>query len=86
MAQPQQQVYPFDIPTYTPAFLSMLFTFFALALDQNIVLGDPIDPLDAKRAEGAATSAHLQGEYIIHQPLSDVLTQFTTSARAGHYG
>ena len=84
MAQP---VYPFDIPSIShlhPGIPANVVD--TLRLAQNIVIGDPIDPLDAKRAEGAATSlTHLQGEYIIHFMFPCVLTQLTTSARAGHY-
>lgn len=85
--QPQQQVYPFDIPSIfnlhpgIPA--NVVHT---LHLDENIAIGDPIDILNTKQAQGVATSlAHLQGECIIHQPLAYVLIQFKTSVRAGHY-
>ena len=69
MAQPQQQaLYPFDIPSISnihpgiPA--NVVHT---LRLDGNIAVGNPIDFLDAKQAQGAATSlAHLQDEYITH--------------------
>jgi hypothetical protein len=67
MAQPHQQTYPFDIPSLSnlhpgiPANVVHI-----LHLDDNIAMGDPIDILNAKQAQGVATSlACLKGECII---------------------
>lgn len=80
MAQPQQ-VYPFNITSVSdlhpgiPANIVQI-----LHLDENIAIGDPIDILNAKRAQGVATSLeHLQCEDIIHLSLTCVLIQFATS-------
>ena len=68
MAQLQQKTYPFDIPSISdmhpgiPA--NMVHN---LRLDENIATGDPINIINATRAQGIATVlAQHQGEYVIH--------------------
>ena len=63
MALPQQQVYPFDIPSISNLHPGIpAHVVHTLHLDENITNGDPIDILNTKRAQGVASSlAHLQG-------------------------
>ena len=88
MTQPQQGVYPFDIPSISnihPEIPADIVH--SLHLDGNIAKGDRIDFLNAKQAQGVATLlADLQGEYIIHRTFTYILIQFTTSGRANRYG
>jgi len=66
MAQLQQQVYPFDIPSISDIHPGIpAHIIHTLHLDENIAISDPIDILNAKQAQGVTSSlAHLQGEYV----------------------
>lgn len=71
MALPLQQVYPFNIPSISNLHPGIIpaHVVHTLHLDENIAAGDPIDILNAKRAQGVASSlAHLQGEPTIYRP------------------